>query len=473
VGRDFLDVQEASGDGDYLERSLPAGDGIGKEKGLEEAQMATRKFEVSWNGEIRTLGLPAERVTAELRFRDLPALADPAGAIIRSLEAPIGALPLHELAKPGDKVAILVGDRMTDWLIGAREHLALPIFDHLNQLGVRDEDITVVYACGMHAHPQAKERMGPELLARVRFVEHDGADDSQQTYIGATHRGTPVWINKAVAEADIKIGIGEISPVGPAGWCGGGKIILPGVVGRDTIEHNHRMCISPDCTHGAIHKNPVRLDIEDAAELAGLDLKVDFLVNSEQRIVAVFCGDFRQEWRAAMPLAKEIWTTPMEPTDITVLYPGDTRERYLGGTVYMGFATAGLMIKPEGAIIITQSAAGGWSADSTLGDMHGPDAEMFAQSSVELAHRMVRAQGNVRSLHIAYMGKKVVEDKPVFLHCDGFTDSEARRLGFAGAFPRLEDALAAATERVGKADATISCGFPRGIQWRMMPRVTD
>ena len=434
---------------------------------------AMRHYSVSWNGEPRTLELPADRLAAELRFKDLPPLDDPAGAILRALEEPIGAPPLRGLVKPGARVAILVGDRMTDRMIGSRDHLAFPILDHLNRLGVRDQDVTIVYACGMHAHAHARDRLGPEVLARVRFVEHEATDESQLAYVGATSRGTPVWVNRVVAEADVRIGIGEVSPVGPAGWCGGGKIILPGVAGRDTIEHNHRMVISPEVRVGAIDRNPVRLDIEEAADLAKLDLKLDVLVNSDERIVAVYCGDFRKEWRTALALAKDIWTTPMEPTDIAVVYPGDTRERGLGGPIYLQLPAADAMTKPDGAIVLTLSAANGWGGDPAAGDRHGPNQEMFALSSQEMARRMVRAQGNVRSLHIAYMGKVVVERKPVFLHCDGYGDAEARALGFAGAFRSLEDALAAATERVGRRDATISAAFPRGIQWRMIPRVPD
>ena len=432
-----------------------------------------RRYEVLWNGKPRTLELPSDRVTAELRFRDLPSLADPASAIVHALETPIGALPLRDVAKPGARVVILVGDRMTDRMIGSRDRLALPILDHLNSLGVRDGDVTVVYACGMHPHGHARERLGPEVLARVRLVEHEAEDESQLVYLGVTSRGTPVWVNRVVHEADVRIGVGEISPVGPAGWCGGGKIVLPGVAGKDTIEHNHRMVLSPEARLGAIHRNPVRQDIEEAAELARLDYKVDFLVNSDEQIVSVFGGDFRQEWRAALPLAKEIWTTPMEPTDVAVLYPGDTRERYLGAPVYLGFPIAEAMTRPGGAVVVTMSAAGGWAASGASGDRFGPGAEMFAQSSEELGRRMVRTQGNVRSLHIAYMGKRAIEARPVFLHCDGYDGAEARSLGFAGAFSSLDDALAAASERAGRRDATISCCFPRGIQWRMMPRVSD
>ena len=436
------------------------------------ASTTRRSYVVPWNDTMRTFELPAERVAAELHFVDKPPLPDPAQAIMAALESPIGAPPLRALVQPGAKVALLTGDRMTDRMLGARDRLALPILDHLNKLGVRDEDVTIVYACGMHTHGHARDRLGREVLARARLVEHEAENPSQLTYVGATSRGTPVWINKAVAEADVRIGVGEVSPVGPAGWCGGGKIILPGVAGADTIEHNHRMVISPEVRLGAIQRNPVRLDMEEAADLAGLQLKVDLLVNSAEQIVDVFAGDFREEWRMAVAAAKEIWTTPMEPTDIAIVYPGDTRERYLGGATYITIAVGDAMTVREGAIILALSASGGWTTDSSS-DRHQSLAEQFALSSVEMAHRMVRSQGNLRSWSNTYVPKVIMEHKPVFLCCDGFTDAEARRLGFAGAYREMDQALAAAGERIGRPQGSISVSWPRGIQWRMMPRIDD
>lgn len=206
--------------------------------------------------------------------------------------------------------------------------------------------------------------------------------------------------------------------------------------------------------------------------MAGLHLKLDVLVNSAQRIVAVYAGDLRQEWRAAVAAAQEIWTTPMEPADIAVVYPGDTRERFLGGSLYLTPAIGDAMTRPGGAIIMTLSAAGGWSADPTS-DRHGSTPEQFALSAEEMARRMVRSQGNLRSWSIAYPAKVVLERKAVLLHCDGLSDAEARELGFAGAYRSLEEALDAATTHVGRADAGIAVSFPRGIQWRMMPRVAS
>ena len=52
-----------------------------------------------------TVKLPADRVVGPLAIRDVPPLADPAGAVAEALERPIGAAPLRELAAgPGKRL---------------------------------------------------------------------------------------------------------------------------------------------------------------------------------------------------------------------------------------------------------------------------------------------------------------------------------------------------------------------------------
>ncbi len=51
--------------------------------------------------------------------------------------------------------------------------------------------------------------------------------------------GTPVKMNRRVVEADLRILIGFVKPHSMAGYSGGGKTILPGVCGVETIATNH------------------------------------------------------------------------------------------------------------------------------------------------------------------------------------------------------------------------------------------
>jgi len=417
-----------------------------------------------WDGGQKAIRIPERNLRHEVCFTNLPCLPNLSDAVISSLENPIGCRSLSRLVAGDGKVAILVGDRITDRLIGTRDHVGLVILDHLNRCGVPDQDIALVYAPGMHRSQRAAANLGPELLGRVELIIHDAWEAGQLVYMGVTSHGTPVWINRAVAEADVVLGIGEISPVAPAGFCGGGKIILPGVAGSDTIGHNHRMVMSPRVVLGQTEGNPIREDIEEAAELADLSMKLDILVNSAEEVVGLFCGHFWQEHRAALPLARRIWATPMERTELVISYPGDGRERYLGSSLYLSLQAADLATVEGGVIVMVLSAAGGWGS--------GWEREPATLSLEELSLRLVRAQGDMRNLANACLVRRVLEAKPVFLVCEGMEPQEARELGFAFYTSSFEEALARALCELGH-DATISTIIPRGIQWRMIPWVGE
>jgi nickel-dependent lactate racemase len=50
-----------------------------------------------------------------------------------------------------------------------------------------------------------------------------------------------------------------------------------------------------------------RLDLEEAARLAGLHFKVDVVLNNRREVVGLFAGDFVAEHRAGAKLAAEVY----------------------------------------------------------------------------------------------------------------------------------------------------------------------
>ncbi len=431
----------------------------------------TKTYRVPWNGGESEVTLPADSVQTEIQFTDFPKVADPAAAILRAMEEPIGRPPLAELVHRGDKVALLTGDRFTDLMLGSRDGLGHVVLDYLNRAGVRDENVTLVFACGTHAHRNADEKIGTKLMSRVgRYVKHLSTDDDQLAFVGYTSYGNAVWLNRAVTEADVVIGVGEISPNTHGGWCGGGKMILPGVAGRATVENNHRHLMRSETPLGLADGNPLRRDMEEGADLGRLAFKIDVLVNSDTHIVDVYSGDFRKEHRAALPKAREIWMTRGEPVDVAVFAPGDGRDRYLESSLFITLDSALLATKPDGVIILMASSVGGYAPEG--GGLQFSDTlssrELFQKSSQEIALAMIDSTGNVRTSSILFAAKRVLEQRTVFLVAEGIEPAEAKSYGFAASFTSFEAARQAAVALKGSG-ATFGTCFPRFIQWRIMP----
>jgi hypothetical protein len=270
------------------------------------------------------------------------------------------------------------------------------------------------------------------------------------------------------------------------GWCGGGKIILPGVAGWDSIEQNHYGVVHEVNTLGLADGNPMRLDMEEAARMvsqaAGPLFKVDVLVDSEARIVAVTAGDPVAAHRAALERrARQIWMTRTRPADVYVLYPGQGSERYLSSSFFIRIEGAELGTRETGIVILALSAAGGWAParPGTERRWTSPesDAALFKAGTEALARAMVRRVVNVRNCSMLYTARRVLERRTCFLVCDGISPQEAQQYGFQYCTPDFGDALNRALEQQGR-DARIvvnnvsnadSPWLGRPVAWRAMP----
>jgi hypothetical protein len=135
--------------------------------------------------------------------------------------------------------------------------------------------------------------------------------------MGKTRRGTRVMINSEVARCDLKIGIGSIVPHPYAGFGGGAKILLPGVSSMETIEANHESLrhtilqtpMGADIALGKYKNNIIRLDIVEAARIAGLDVIVNALINVSRQTTALFVGDVEEAFLAGAKLAETHYAT--------------------------------------------------------------------------------------------------------------------------------------------------------------------
>ena len=234
---------------------------------------------------------------------------------------PIGSKPIRELAKGKKEVAILFDDLARPTPVS---EIVPYMLRELEKAQISDEQIRFIVALGAHGAQTAndfRKKLGQEVLDRFPVYNHHPFDHC--TYLGKTRHGTPVSINREVMACDLKIGIGSIVPHSFSGFGGGGKIILPGVAHIDSIAYNHGTLVKehPGCVGiGKIEGNIPRLDIEEAAKMAGLDVKIDAIINLRGEITGLFVGDPILEYREGIKLAKEVYaTTPAKNMDIVVV----------------------------------------------------------------------------------------------------------------------------------------------------------
>ena len=211
------------------------------------------------------------------------------GAIVReAINNPIGAPRLCEMARPGKRTVIIVSDITRP----CPTSTLLPfVLEELSCTGISHEDIVIVFGVGSHRRHTEDEKeslVGADIYREFRCID---SDTSQVTYLGETQRGTPVEVFTPVAQADLKIIIGNFEFHYFVGYSGGVKGAIPGVASLRTIEANHAHMVEPNAVAGRYDDNPVRQDIEEAAAMLGIDFVLNVMLDAEFNIVAAVAGD--------------------------------------------------------------------------------------------------------------------------------------------------------------------------------------
>jgi nickel-dependent lactate racemase len=251
------------------------------------------------------VAIPTRNLASPPALRTAPAVPDLGACLAAALSKPIGAPPLRELARAAKRVAIVVPDYTRDTPTAA---MLPPVLAELDAAGVEPDAVSIVGATGTHrpmSEAQLARAVGQDVVRAYRVASHDAKDAANLVRVGTSPAGTPIWLNRAVAEADLVVAVGSVKPHFNYGWSGGAKAILPGVSGWDTIGPAHWFNASYcDTTTIGTVDNYMRQEGEAVAEAAGLRYILNSVPNARGETMAAVAGDFRQSWRHGVELAR-------------------------------------------------------------------------------------------------------------------------------------------------------------------------
>jgi nickel-dependent lactate racemase len=274
--------------------------------------MPDQLLDVPWGKEKLSLSLPA--------YWDLLGVMEPSSAatpvhpgeeVKKSLAVPIGTPPLSEMVRPGMKIALVIDDESRPTPVAL---LVPAILSELQRGGVKPDQVTVIPALGVHqpmTEAAVARRVGGTAFSSLRWESHDCDSAEKLLSLGVTQRGTPVYINKTVAQADLIVSVGCIEPHIIAGFGGGYKNLVPGVAGRATIALNHSLNCRPDTFNSVgqpLDSNPMRMDLEQAASMIKSPVFiVNTVLNSALEIVRIVCGHPVQAHRQGIQTSAGIY----------------------------------------------------------------------------------------------------------------------------------------------------------------------
>ena len=310
---------------------------------------------LAYGHSTQTVSLPQDNV---LWIQErVPPSTLPAEEVLlrRALDSPLAMPRLSRLAHRGQRVAVVVSD-ITRPCPTSR---MLPfVLSELQAGGVEEGDVRIVFGLGSHRCLSTAEQaalVSPAIFDRVccgdigpgPFVE-----------LGRTRRGTPVQVFQPVADADLRVYLGNIEYHYFAGYTGGAKALLPGVCSLETIQANHCWMVEDNATAGRIAGNPVREDIEEAAALVGPTFLLNVVLNGEKRIVAAVAGDLTRAHRQGCQKVDELYRVPItQRSDMVLASAGGWPKDINLYQAHKALENAALAVR-DGGIIILVAACG-------------------------------------------------------------------------------------------------------------------
>lgn len=376
--------------------------------------MPDQLYRVPYSKTFLEFSIPPTMRATCLASKTAEPVRDMASAIQTALRQPVGSPPLRELARPGDRVCIV----FTDSTRACPDHLLVPaLLRELDAIGVRDKDITLLCAIGMHRPSTLSEKiakLGADLVARYRVIDNEPQNPAALVDLGSTPGGVPVQVHCAAVEADLLIATGIVEPHQYAGYSGGGKTVAVGVAGERLIAYTHGPIYVDDCNTrlGRVDGNPFQAAVIEAARRAGLRFIVNVVLDDNQKILRIAAGHPEMAFQELVAFARSIYEVPVpNQYDIAiggVGYPKDSNLYQASRAASYLFFAPIPVVRPGGYLIIPARCEDG--AGEGVGEQRFLAAMRDApdiQSILEDARRNGYPPGQQRAFVMAKVLEKV------------------------------------------------------------------
>jgi lactate racemase len=225
-------------------------------------------------------------------------------AILQSIQHPVGFKDFGSFIADRQQILVVVNDHTR----------STPTAEVLKKLNLKDKKVTTVIASGSHRAPAQSELQriigGEAPPYGGRVVVHNCRDRGSLKQLGRTSRGTELYFNSLLFEADGIIPIASVEPHYFAGFTGGRKFLLPALAGFDSIAMNHGLAAEESARLLALEGNPVHEDFMEALDIFGRfdDIfSIQLVLNQKSQVSYACSGHVIKSFQETVEHAKEIY----------------------------------------------------------------------------------------------------------------------------------------------------------------------
>jgi nickel-dependent lactate racemase len=273
------------------------------------------------------------------------ALADPAAAVRAALEEPHGFPALRRALTPGDRVTVVVDERLP-----RLPELLAALLEHVTGAGVAPELITLL--CPFSASRQPWVDDLPDDFQEVQLEVHDPANRKRLSYLATTRQGKRLYLNRTAVDADqlVVLAARRYDPL--LGYGGAEGMIYPALGDEATrAEMDGRVDLAaPGST------SPAGQEAAETAWLLGAPFFVQVIEGAGDGIARVVAGTAEAS-REGQRLLDACWRRAVtEAADLVVASLCGDPARHTFADMAAALASAARVVRPDGRLVLLSRA---------------------------------------------------------------------------------------------------------------------
>jgi nickel-dependent lactate racemase len=295
-----------------------------------------------------TLELSDEQLVGTCGTPPAEPIADVAEAVDRALAEPIEFPTLASAVLPGDKVALVLTDSVPQAAI-----IVARLVDTLIAVGVDPADITLVRDAAGEATSDGPLHLLPgDVRDAIGTTLHDPADRGAMGYVAAAANGDPIYINRAIYDADLAITVGTLrldSSLGDHGIYSG---VFPTFSDTATLNRYRALKAGEPKEHERLRKSA-----DEAGWLVGTPFTIQVVPGPGDTVLQVLAGETRAVFREGHRQCDEAWSQSIPRRADLVIATITGPQQQTWENVARALADAAHAVRSGGAIAVCTNLA--------------------------------------------------------------------------------------------------------------------
>jgi nickel-dependent lactate racemase len=336
------------------------------------------------------------------------AIENPRLAVELALESPLDFPPLEQAVAPGDRVTVALGNDVPH-----AADIVRPVVEALLRRGVEPDAVTILrsqHEIERHAQ-DPRQALSDAVRSAVSLVVHNPADRGQLSYLAATAEGRPIYLNRALCDADLVIPVPCMQTGPGSGDYAAG--IYPTFSDQETVERYRNPNLA-DGDNDIVER--ARHEANEVAWLLGVLFVIQTVPGQANDLLSVVAGHLESATRRARELYQHAWSyrVPRRASLVVASVPGDDSEQ-TWENVGRAVSAATQAVADDGAIaILSELRAEPGPGVRRIADFENPRQAMKhlrkeRPSDVFPAVQIARALARARVYLLSGLAEELIE----------------------------------------------------------------